>query len=173
VKRAWVPPVVALLALGTVIGWWLRPASSPDDASLPPDKLGVRLARDCPCGDAASSPISDIGLFVHIRDLVGANPPRLDLGNDIPAAELPLTLLYRAIDDGLASGQRLTLLRATRRPDLGRSFLHFDVERDHHFDKLYVLDDVHDRICCKADISTYLEPEDLPRFEDVPANADR
>jgi hypothetical protein len=122
------------------------------------DVLGTSLARVCPCVGAAGA-IADAGLIGPSVVLVDHNGNRmepLDFGTSIPRDEMPLAALYHAIDDGSAAGQKLTLLEATRRRDLGRQLLLFRIEGELHRARIYVVDAASGSICCKGDLSTYV-----------------
>ena len=130
----------------------LRAVDSQDDV------LGTSLARMCPCVGAAGA-IADTGLIGPSVVLVDHNGNRmepLDFGTPIPQDEMPLAALYRAVDDGSAGGQKLSLLEATRRRDLGRQLLLFRIEGELHRARIYVVDAASGNICCKGELSTYM-----------------
>jgi len=120
------------------------------------DRVAAHLARVCPCtGEGEDIPQVDLfgDDFMSEAELVTPGSRFvIDLGSEVPQDELPLTLLYRALDDGLAAGQKLSLNRATRRPDIGRVFLVFGIERVFDVGMLYVVDEAGQRICCKSTI---------------------
>jgi len=122
------------------------------------ESLGTSLARMCPCVGAAGA-IADTGLIGPSVVLVDHNGNRmepLDFGTPIPQDEMPLAALYRAVDDGSAGGQKLSLLEATRRRDLGRQLLLFRIEGELHRARIYVVDAASGNICCKGELSTYM-----------------
>jgi hypothetical protein len=146
--------VIAGLSL-LAVGWWLLRERAPAPKF---DYLAADLARLCPCDGAATS-ITDVGLIGPEILQVGQDHQLigpLDFGAPIPQDELPLAPLFRAIDDGSAAGQQLTLIQATRRRDLGLELLRFQIEGSMHSARLYVVDEASRAICCKGYLSTYL-----------------
>ena len=134
-------------------GWWLlrERATEPEM-----DLLASILARVCPCEGEAED-IKEVGLIGSVALVDEQLQPiqLLDFGAPIPQDEMPLAALHRAIDDGFAVGQKLSLVSATRRSDLGLELLWFGIEGDLHTAKLYVVDEASRVICCKGDLSTY------------------
>jgi hypothetical protein len=124
------------------------------------DRVAAHLTRVCPCiGEGVAVPLVNLFgndfMYESERAALAGHFP-IHLGPTIPQDDLPLALLDRAMADGAASGQRLKLINATRRTDLGRAFLTFGIEGHPDPGMLYVLDEASGRICCKSETSTMM-----------------
>ena len=128
------------------------PASASDPADTPPEATdGVDdwwaedlLPELCPCSSTAKAPVP------HIAHLFPINGRAFTTGRRVPAEEVPVAVLERAVRDGAASQQQLVLAYASRTLKGDRLVLTFDVVDEVDLVVIYVVDESSAILCCKT-----------------------